>query len=95
MSTSPNTASSPAPKADFVATRTTVALGFATLPQGMGNRLLYGISVLAGIGFTMSLFIGSLAFAGADSQNALTLGVLMGTALSACWGFVFLRKLRP
>lgn len=79
----------------FFVTRTSVAMGLASLPEGMNAKMLYGISILAGIGFTMSLFIGSLAFPDTTHQHTVTLGVLMGTLLSAFWGFIFLKKLRP
>ena len=47
---------------------------------------LYGVSLLAGIGFTMSLFIGTLAFADVEHQNAVRLGVLSGSLLSGILG---------
>nr|MDQ3624507.1 Na+/H+ antiporter NhaA [Verrucomicrobiota bacterium] len=64
-----------------------VRLGFATLPDGASFRQLYGISLLCGIGFTMSLFIGLLAFP--DSvplQDAVKIGVIAGSALSGVVG---------
>ncbi|MFN7901654.1 MAG: Na+/H+ antiporter NhaA [Holosporales bacterium] len=64
--------------------------GLATLPEGTTWRHLYGISILAGIGFTMSLFIGNLAFAGAW-QNPIILGVVAGSLLSSIWGWAVLR----
>lgn len=64
-----------------------IRLGFATLPKGASFRQLYGVALLCGIGFTMSLFIGLLAFP--DSvplQDAVKLGVIVGSALSAVVG---------
>ena len=64
-----------------------VRLGIATLPDGASFRQLYGVSLLCGIGFTMSLFIGLLAFP--DSivlQDAVKIGVITGSALSAAVG---------
>ncbi len=70
-----------------------VKAGLARLPAGMGWMQLYGVSVLCGIGFTMSLFISSLAF----EQGALSyatndrLGILAGSILSAVAGYLILR----
>ena len=47
---------------------------------------IYGVSLLAGIGFTMSLFIGTLAFSDVEHQNAVRLGVLAGSLLSGVLG---------
>ena len=71
-----------------------VKLKLATLPKGSNWLSIYGVALLTGIGFTMSLFIGSLAFErGAFDQLAATrVGVLMGSALSATAGYLLLRK---
>jgi len=68
-----------------------VALGLGKLPQGASWMQVYGVAVLTGIGFTMSLFIGSLAFADPAAANAVKLGVLGGSVLSAVLGFCVLR----
>lgn len=53
---------------------------------------VYGVSLLAGIGFTMSLFIGGLAFPGkAALVDEVKIGVLVGSILSAVAGFLVLR----
>ncbi len=75
----------------FGVTWALVKLGWARLPHGVGWVHLYGVSCLAGIGFTMSLFIGSLSFANAELMNAVRLGVLSGSAISAVLGFAVLR----
>ncbi|MFN7225891.1 MAG: Na+/H+ antiporter NhaA [Holosporales bacterium] len=66
-----------------------VRCGLAALPEATRWRHLYGISILAGIGFTMSLFIGDLAFAG-SWRESIVFGVLAGSLLSSIWGFVVL-----
>ncbi|WP_051176349.1 Na+/H+ antiporter NhaA [Luteimonas mephitis] len=73
--------------------------GFARYPRGMDFKAMLGLGLLCGIGFTMSLFIGSLAFA----QDALrytegVIGVLVASTLSAVLGYAWLRvvlKPRP
>lgn len=68
--------------------------GLASLPDGVTWRQVYGAALLCGIGFTMSLFIGSLAFEqGGATRNALDerLGILAGSLLSAVAGMIVLR----
>ncbi|MSU91057.1 Na+/H+ antiporter NhaA [Rhodobacteraceae bacterium 2CG4] len=67
-----------------------VRSGLASLPDGVGWRHIYGVSCLAGIGFTMSLFIGGLSFADPDLRDAVRLGVLAGSILSGVLGFAVL-----
>lgn len=69
-----------------------VKSGIATLPEGIAWRQIYGLSMIAGIGFTMSLFIGNLAFVSADQLAAVKLGVLGGSLLSALGGILILRS---
>lgn len=71
-----------------------VKLKLATLPQGSNWLSIYGVALLTGIGFTMSLFIGSLAFErGAFDQLVATrVGVLTGSVLSAIAGYLLLRQ---
>jgi Na+:H+ antiporter, NhaA family len=69
-----------------------VRLGWARLPDGVTWLGLYGAAVLAGIGFTMSLFIGTLAWDTADHAVPLRLGVLAGSLLSGIVGYVLLRR---
>ncbi len=68
-----------------------VKLGVSRLPEGVGWLQIYGVSALAGIGFTMSLFIGTLAFSGPDHAVAVRLGVLAGSVMSALLGYAVLR----
>lgn len=75
----------------FGLTFAAIKLGFAALPEGTSFRQIYGVALLCGIGFTMSLFIGLLAFP--DSvplQDAVKIGVIAGSALSAVVGAVVL-----
>lgn len=80
----------------FTACRLAVALKIAHLPVGVRWRGLYGVCIIAGIGFTMSLFIGSLAFSDPVVQNEVRLGVMMGSIASALLGYIYLRcTLKP
>ncbi len=63
-----------------------VRFGIAQLPTGSSWRTLHGVAIITGIGFTMSLFIGSLAFTSGEYDTAVRLGVLTGSALSAVVG---------
>jgi len=73
-------------------------LGWARLPTGSSWAGLYGVSILCGIGFTMSLFITSLAFEQTGAGSAITadrLGILLGSGLSAFAGYFILRFFNP
>ena len=74
-------------------------LGLASLPEGIGWGQIVGLAALAGVGFTMSLFIGGLAFADADQLAAVKVGVLMGSGIASVIGLsvltVVLRSGRP
>ena len=68
-----------------------VKTGIAKLPARVGWLEIYGLSVLTGIGFTMSLFISSLAFEeGSTNFNADRLGILAGSLASAVLGYLVL-----
>jgi NhaA family Na+:H+ antiporter len=76
----------------FGATWLVVRSGVAKVPAGASWRHVYGASLLCGIGFTMSLFIGGLAFPGRpDEVDAAKLGTLAGSLLSAIAGWMVLR----
>ena len=74
-----------------------VGTGLARKPEGVSWGGLWGMSILCGIGFTMSLFIGSLAFeTGADDYViANRIGILAGSLVSAVVGYLVLRALLP
>ena len=70
-----------------------IRLRWATLPESVGWRQLVGAAYLCGIGFTMSLFVGSLAFqqGGVGYARADRLGIILGSLLSGCVGYLLLR----
>jgi len=73
-----------------------IRAGWADLPTNASWAQLYGVALLCGIGFTMSLFIGLLAFPNSpELQDATKLGVLLGSGLSALAGAVLLRAAKP
>ncbi|MDX1780997.1 MAG: Na+/H+ antiporter NhaA [Thalassovita sp.] len=67
-----------------------VKSGMARMPAGANWMHIYGIACLAGIGFTMSLFIGSLSFSDPAMMNQVRLGVLSGSLISAVMGYAAL-----
>jgi Na+:H+ antiporter, NhaA family len=69
-----------------------VRLKLAPKPAGASWMQIYGIALLCGIGFTMSLFIGGLAFRGEALGDAVKIGVLTGSLLSAGAGWAILRR---
>jgi NhaA family Na+:H+ antiporter len=77
----------------FGAAAAMIGCGLARRPNGVTWPGLWGMSILCGIGFTMSLFIGSLAFADADDaiQLGKQVGIFAGSLASALAGFAVLR----
>lgn len=69
-------------------------LGIAARPKDASWVQIYGVALLCGIGFTMSLFIGGLAFTRTDQGDAVKFGVLMGSLASAVAGYAILRLSR-
>lgn len=74
-----------------------VWLGLASLPRNIRWSQLYGAALLCGIGFTMSLFIGALAYHGADETRVFNerLGILLGSLASALAGWWVLNRTLP
>jgi NhaA family Na+:H+ antiporter len=75
-----------------------VKLGLAKLPSGVTFKHVYGAAIICGIGFTMSLFIGMLAFENASSGEVVMtdrLGILAGSLISALAGYVVLHLVLP
>jgi NhaA family Na+:H+ antiporter len=72
-----------------------VKTGLAALPEGATWRHLIGTAFLAGIGFTMALFISGLAFAGTHFEREAQLAILIGSLLAAAVGIAILLTLKP
>jgi NhaA family Na+:H+ antiporter len=73
-----------------------VAAGLCRLPEGVGWRSLLGAGMLAGIGFTMSIFVANLAFPGnAGLINASIVAILVASLVSGTLGFCWLRFVSP
>jgi NhaA family Na+:H+ antiporter len=70
-------------------------LGLSVRPKDASWLQVYGIALLCGIGFTMSLFIGGLAFSDPAVGDAVKIGVLMGSIASALLGYLVLRFAPP
>ena len=64
---------------------------YCQLPQDVTWRQYYGMATLTGIGFTMSLFIGMLAFSNLEQQTEMQLSVIVGSLLSAVLGYLILK----
>jgi len=81
----------------FGMTALVIGLGLAKKPEGASWAMLYGVALLCGIGFTMSLFIGSLAFEHGGFSNiaALKIGVISGSVASAVCGWLVLHLSLP
>ena len=71
-----------------------IALKFklASLPQNTTMAQVYGVSLLCGIGFTMSLFVSGLTFDGVPSDFDPRLGIIIGSLLSGVVGYLVLAK---
>ncbi|WP_086984434.1 Na+/H+ antiporter NhaA [Vibrio aphrogenes] len=74
-----------------------VKAGIAKLPEGVNFKQIFAVSVLCGIGFTMSIFISSLAFTNVDVafDTYSRLGILIGSTTAAVLGYVLLNIFLP
>jgi Na+:H+ antiporter, NhaA family len=79
----------------YGATRAALATGLGEMPAGASHMQLFGTAILGGIGFTMSLFIGMLAFPEPEASAEVRLGVLAGSLLSAVVGYIVLIRSEP
>lgn len=75
----------------MVMTAISVWLNFCKLPKDVNWLQYYGMSLLTGIGFTMSLFIGTLAFDDPSTQTTVRIGVIAGSLMSGITGYLLLR----
>lgn len=79
----------------FLFTYVAVKLGLAPIPGNAPKLQLYGVAVVGGIGFTVALFIASLAFPGQpDLLDEAKLGILLGSLASGVAGYLLLRATR-
>ncbi|MEW6989543.1 Na+/H+ antiporter NhaA [Colwelliaceae bacterium 6441] len=71
-----------------------IKLGFAKLPENVNWTLLYGVAMLCGVGFTMSLFIGSLAFEQSSDSPLFQdrLGIVVGSLVSGILGYLLINR---
>ncbi|NDL00461.1 Na+/H+ antiporter NhaA [Photorhabdus bodei] len=81
----------------FLFSYISIKIGFAKLPRQINLKQIFAVSVLCGIGFTMSIFISGLAFEGADESFSVysRLGILMGSTIAAFMGYGLLRMVLP
>ncbi|MEK9498335.1 Na+/H+ antiporter NhaA [Photorhabdus sp. P32] len=81
----------------FLFSYISIKIGFAKLPQQINLKQIFAVSVLCGIGFTMSIFISGLAFEGGDESFSIysRLGILMGSTIAAFVGYGLLRMVLP
>ncbi|MBK9181083.1 MAG: Na+/H+ antiporter NhaA [Acidimicrobiales bacterium] len=77
----------------FGASAIAVRLGIGRLPDGAGWRHVLGLAVTSGIGFTVALFVTTLAFTDDALTASAKIGILAGSLVAGCLGFVLLRSL--
>ena len=81
----------------YLFTWLTIKSGLTRMPEGMNWKNIAGVSLLGGIGFTVSLFIANLSFSGAYPEllNQAKFGVLCGTIIAGILGYVVLNQVLP
>jgi NhaA family Na+:H+ antiporter len=73
-----------------------VKLGLAELPEGVGVRQIIGVSLLAGVGFTMSIFVANLAFFESPQMlDSAKMGIIAGSLIAGISGYLVLRSGKP
>ncbi len=72
----------------YAAVRAVLVTGLGEMPHGASQMQLFGTAILGGIGFTMSLFIGLLAFPDPDTSAEVRLGVMVGSLLTEVVGYI-------
>jgi NhaA family Na+:H+ antiporter len=72
-----------------------IKMKIASLPQGINWRHITGVGFLAGIGFTMSIFISSLAFEAPNYIDSAKIGIITASIISGLLGILILRTLKP
>ena len=74
----------------FVFSIAAIKFGWAEKPENCNWVSFYGVGILTGIGFTMSLFVGNLAFPNSDIIDGVKIGVLLGSLFSTVMGYIIL-----
>jgi NhaA family Na+:H+ antiporter len=69
--------------------------GIAEMPKGVSWSQLYGVAILTGVGFTMSLFIAGLSFESPDILDRAKTGILFASLIAGLLGYILLRKVGP
>ncbi len=78
----------------FLMSNLALRLGISKLPEGVSNMQILGVSFLAGVGFTMSIFIANLAFKDNPALlDSAKVGILIGSLIAGLAGFLLLRAL--
>lgn len=77
----------------FGTTMLAARLKIATLPSGTSIKTLFGLSLLCGIGFTISIFIAGLAFSASNTVSLAKMGIFAGSVIAATIGWLWLRFL--
>jgi NhaA family Na+:H+ antiporter len=75
--------------------RIMVRFKLAALPDGVGWNHIYGVAFLAGIGFTMSMFISELAFEVDEYKQIAKVGIMCASLIAAVVGMVWLSRTKP
>lgn len=76
----------------FIFSYAAIKIGFGLLPEDLNWRMIFGAACLAGIGFTMSIFITNLAFREIQSVDASKLSIIIASTISAVLGLLILKS---